>query len=502
MKRVLGTLTLVLASAYVFADAPFTIFRPADQSRVRETVRVLIPRNAVPAGGYLGFFIGGKFVEATVPPLDPTKKYYEYDLDTKAKKLPDGKLTIEAVLYEDYQDQPRIVNRSSVEVTVNNNAESKIPSGGIYLRYNWKPGTESIYQVTTRLIQDTSIGNLDNPGARPNEVSTDVSKFRMVYATENLYPNGEGLIRSQAQPEPGKDYLFEISPDYPDGRRFDASECASVYQRLTQTGLEVFGSVPLGFPIEGLSGEYFGNELIATLPLPTLPSQKVHVGSAWTSRFQRGKFDAAEPYTQNSLVQHFISRGEFRNVEWEMGHPCARIVNAIEVAEPSLEAAKQRKENPGIEPDKIKLEETVWFALDRHQVVKVLRTVSIDAQMSSQGGFGSPGGGGIPGIPGGGRMGPGRPNGPQRGFGGAPGGGKEDVLTPGRLFGPATDLQKGAGGAAFGGAPGGQGRPPFGGGATGGFPGRGRGGGFGGGGLTPLNTYYRLTVEETFVLVQ
>ena len=152
-------------------------------------------------GGYIGIFIGGKFVEATVPPLDPSKKYYEYDLDTKGKGIPDGKLTLEAVLYVDYNSSARIVDRTSVEVTVQNTAANKIPEDGLLLRYKWTPGTQTIYDLTVRHITDVGDERQTKLGAKPSEESDVDERIRMLYAVDNAYPDGSGLVRMQAMPE-------------------------------------------------------------------------------------------------------------------------------------------------------------------------------------------------------------------------------------------------------------------------------------------------------------
>src|SRR6476469_1077811 len=112
MKRLAFSLVMMGAAVLAMAQAPFTIVRPADGAKVREDVRVLIPKNSVPKTGYVGFFLDGKFMEAVIPNL--SGRYYEYLLDTKGKKIEDGKHTLEAVLYVDYSDEPRIVDRSSV----------------------------------------------------------------------------------------------------------------------------------------------------------------------------------------------------------------------------------------------------------------------------------------------------------------------------------------------------------------------------------------------------
>src|SRR5687768_1320852 len=118
MKRSLACIALTVLTVLAWAQAPFTIVRPADGAKVRETIRVQIPKGSIPEGSYVGIFVGGKFVEATI--LDLNGKYYEYLLDTKKRGIGDGPVKLEVVLYSDFGDKPRVVDRSSVNVTVSN----------------------------------------------------------------------------------------------------------------------------------------------------------------------------------------------------------------------------------------------------------------------------------------------------------------------------------------------------------------------------------------------
>ena len=106
MKRSLVILVFMAAIGAALAQAPFTIVRPADGSKVREKVHVLIPKNSIPQGGYIGIFLNGKFLEAVTPPL--AGKYYDYVLDTKGRQIADGKVNLEAVLFVDYNKDGRL----------------------------------------------------------------------------------------------------------------------------------------------------------------------------------------------------------------------------------------------------------------------------------------------------------------------------------------------------------------------------------------------------------
>src|SRR3954447_7132724 len=132
MKRLLAAVIGISVVGSAMGQSSFTVVRPADGSKVREKVRVLIPKNSIDPGSYVGVFLGGKFVEAVVPPVQGN--YRVYTLDTKGRGIPDGELKLELVKYEG-TDSPRIADRSSVTVTVGNQMNIKIPAGGVRLRY-------------------------------------------------------------------------------------------------------------------------------------------------------------------------------------------------------------------------------------------------------------------------------------------------------------------------------------------------------------------------------
>lgn len=483
MKRALIAFVFLAAIGSALAQAPFTIVRPADGSKVREKVHVMIPKNSIPQGGYIGVFLNGKFVEAVTPPL--VGKYYDYVLDTKGRNIADGKVNLEVVLYVDYNENPRIVDRSSVTVNVANSASIAIPRNGFKLRYKFTPKTELVYTLQQRTAISTISGTQNRAGGRPAELPIDAEKIRLLYAVDNSYGNGDGLVRIQALTDKNKDYAVLTTSLSSEPQRYFDYMMHPVYMRITNTGHEVFGSVPEYFPMEGTSGstgEDVMLNLYALFPLPTLPSKAVRPGENWQSRFQNGTLDLEKKDEVTRLTSKFLARGEFLGVEWEMGHPCAKIKNSIASGTTSLEGKQLSARGSAFADDKIELSETIWFALDRGVVVKSVRDMTIDRKMESQGMGGGPGGPGF-GAPGG-RPGAGAPSG-----GGKAGGG---------LGAPGEDRQLGRAGGGRGGPQGGPGGPQGPGGfGPGGF---GQGNGRTGGGGTPQVQYLRIRQQSIFTL--
>jgi hypothetical protein len=515
MKRSIGTLVLAATAVGAFAQANFTIVRPVDNSRVREKVKILFPKGSIPPGAYVGIFLDGQLIDAVVPPVQG--KYQQYILDTKGRGLedtPPGKpARLEAKLYVNYNDQPRIVRTSSVDLSIANTASIHVPNSGFRLRYRFEPGTELVYRMTQRVAVDTISESQNKLGGKPAELPIDSETIRMKYAVDNAYGNGDGLVRMQAMPQQGKDYAILTTSDATEPRKFTQDEMAAIYMRLTPTGKEIFGSIPAYWELEGTASQGVTTNLWAAFPLPSLPEKAVRPGDSWPTKFQNGKIDLGKLYGQTSVIKTVgPARGEFVGVEWEMGHPCAKIRNTISEAQMSDEDKKLVKSGAAMAGEKLKLDETVWFALDTRQVLKVIRDTTVETKQEGMG-AGSPfGGGGVPGGPSGA---PGMPGGP-----GMPPGGKN--RPGGRGVGntaPATggitiNVQRpGAGGrpggfpGAPGGYPGGPGRPGgYPGGPGGGYPGQGGYPGMGGrtgmGGTENANdaTYIRVRIQRIFVL--
>ena len=494
MKRWIGSLMLAGLASVVLAQQPFTIVRPADGAKVRETVHVLIPKGSIPDGGYIGVFLGGKFLEATVPPLKG--KYYDYALNTKELGLPDtepGKpLKLELVLYVDFNEKSRIVDRSSVDINIGNQANIPVPNAGIKLRYTFHPGTRMIYRLDQK-VSISPISDVENSkGGRAAELTSDGEAIRMGYEVMNSYGDGDGLLRMQPLPERGKDFAsFTIGTETQ--KKYFDYEMAPVYMRIHSTGQEVFGSIPLYTPLEGSSGTGAYTDLIGLFPLPTLPTKPVRVGDTWQSQFQEGVLPTGNWQETEALTEPFAARGEFVDTEWEGGHPCAKIKHSIAEGSSTKEGKKLKAAGAQFSDDRVSLEETLFFALDTHQVLRVDRDMTIDRKVANQQlGMGTGGtvgpGGNIPGGPGGQP-----PMGP-----GAGGGGKDegDFMGPLGPQGPLGDFQRGRRGPGMGtpgGPPGSTGGP---GGFPGGFPGQGRTG------APPVSkaTFVRIRLLQTFTL--
>lgn len=377
MKRALLSVLAAAAVGMAMAQTSFTIVRPQEGSKVRETVRLLFPMNSVPDNGYVGIYFNGKFIEAIVPAKGAQYRYY--DIDTKARQIADGPLKVEAVLFQDFADRPRIIERTEVQLEVANSANIEVPDKGLTLRYKFRPGTQWIY----RLTQKVAVNNLSEAIARQTDTASllagaDTEEIRLLYSVDNAYNGGEGLVRLQALPEKGKRELRVTTSDSEEPRTFKDYEVHPLYMRLAGTGREIFGSVPRYFPLQGTTGDGFRTDLFATFPLPTLPEAPVRLGAAWQSGFQLGELDLDKIDDLKSVVTRIPARGEFVGVEWQNGRPCARLRYSLSVNEP-------RTGGRGRLVNAQSISEDIWFALDLGTVIKMVRTYTIDQKIQASG---------------------------------------------------------------------------------------------------------------------
>jgi hypothetical protein len=487
MKRALGTILIGVAAVTALAQqTSFTIVRPADGSRVRENIKLLFPKDSIPETGYVGIYIGGKFVEAVVPA--PSANYRYYDIDTKARGIQDGPLTIEAVLYVDFGDRTRVIDRSSIQVMVGNSDNITVPTNGFDLGYKFRPGTKWIYNLRQRV----AVSNLSEAMSRSTSrqsllAGADVENIRLLYAVDDAYAGGDGLVRIQALPEKGKHTLTLTTENSDVARTFQDYEVHPVYMRISRSGHEVFGSVPRYFPLEGTAGEGFRTDLFVPYPLPTLPKNRVRPGEPFTNAVvQLGDLDLNRIADTKSIVTPIERvRGDVVGIEWQNGHPCVRLRHSLAVNDPRAASAGQ-----GRVRNAQSIEEDIWFALDLGTVIKMVRTYTIDARIAA------PTGGGAAGAGGGRAAGGNTPTASGAGAGSA-GGGQGAVANwflPGlggkffKQFGGDAPIAGGAGRGGQGGAPTSSGAGA--GGAAGGRTG-------GGGGATRI---VRMMIEQVFEL--
>ena len=177
VKTILGATVLGLAITVPMvasAQVPFKVARPQDGARVRETVRIQIPRTALTNVKYLALSVDGKFragLGVPSPVFEKNGKAKSITTDVLAydetsvsilwntKTLtPDPK---NPSLLEGVEDGPHAVEiiafdgnnkrigRQSLTLEVDNKGGLRVPADGILLTYRFQVGDESHYSQKT-----------------------------------------------------------------------------------------------------------------------------------------------------------------------------------------------------------------------------------------------------------------------------------------------------------------------------------------------------------------
>jgi hypothetical protein len=408
MKAVFVTAVLALAGSVGFAQAPFNIVRPADGATVRETLNIDVPRASIPSTGYVGVFLNGQFLRAVVPgpDSDPDARFFTISLDTKNlqvgnQRIGDGPLDIRLVLFAEGERGAFAVDESSIQVMVSNAASIPIPENGLLLRYRWTMGRANVYSWDTEILTEAGTGVTGTGASRSMQLQRETEEpIRLMYATDNVFSDGGALIRMQALPLAGQVSANIIASGTQEPRIYQYWEMAPVYMRVTGTGREVWGSLPPF--VDGTSFRAVDRvDLLASIPLPVLPTQRVRPGDSWVSVIQQGSLDLTNRLEIESVVNAVVVRAEFIGVEWEQGFPTAKIRHSIDGGT-AAQGGRQR------------LEETFWFALDTGTVIRRELVTTREVRLPDSNGQGQgqaqPGGGGPPSLQPGG-------DGPRRGLG-------------------------------------------------------------------------------------
>ena len=177
VKTILGATVLGLAMTMPMAasaQVPFKVARPQDGARVRETVRIQIPRTALTNVKYLALSVDGKFragLGVPSPVFEKNGKAKSITTDVLAydetsvsilwntKTLtPDPK---NPSLLEGVEDGPHAVEiiafdgnnkrigRQSLTLEVDNKGGLRVPADGILLTYRFQVGDETHYSQKT-----------------------------------------------------------------------------------------------------------------------------------------------------------------------------------------------------------------------------------------------------------------------------------------------------------------------------------------------------------------
>ena len=177
VKTILGATVLGLAITVPMAasaQVPFKVARPQDGARVRETVRIQIPRTALTNVKYLALSVDGKFraglgvpspvFEKNGKAKSVTTDVLAYDetsvsilWNTKAltpdpknpsilEGVEDGPHAVEIIAFDGNNKR---IGRQSLSLEVDNKGGLRVPADGILLTYRFQVGDETHYSQKT-----------------------------------------------------------------------------------------------------------------------------------------------------------------------------------------------------------------------------------------------------------------------------------------------------------------------------------------------------------------
>lgn len=396
MKRIFLTAALVTMTAITMAQSGFTIRRPADGQVVRETVEVRIPRNAIPEGaGFVGIWVNGRFLEAVSPfsGVNTDSRDFIYKLDTKGRRIPDGQMTIECVLYAADNRRTTPMGKTSVVVRLDNSGSINIPASGLRLRYKFLPNQEYVYNVQFKSSVQSLTETQDQMGSQGGTIDLGGESLRYRFTVMNTYSNSNGtkesLLLMQPLTQRGKDYAYLTVAGETKPKKYMDYEMHPLYMRITDTGREIFGSIPTYAASETSFGEFNRLDLFALFPMPILPAAGVKPNgvpfpaAVANADLNLDKRDEFLKFT--SLGQ---ARGELQGIEFERGRPCAKVLVSMAQGDPKS-AVQEYKEY-------------YWFALDLGVPIKIERNfvTVMRVRVQPSGGGGGAQGGGNPGRPG------------------------------------------------------------------------------------------------------
>ena len=391
IKRSMLFVAAVLMTASSFAQGSFTVKRPLSGATVRETVPIRIPLDAIPQTGFVGVWVNGVFLEAVAPiaGVNVFGNDFVYKLDTKARKIRDGKMDIELVLYADAGRSNRVLNKTSLSLTLDNFSSIRIPANGLKLRYSLKPNMEYTYRLNIKqslsLASDTDIRlNRENP----LQTSGETLRYKIAVVSQDWAKDLKvGTLLLQPLTEKGKDYSWLTLSGQTERKKYYDYMMHPIYMRVDDMGREKWGGAPFYLPFEGSAGDVNRLDLFGVFPLPILPARGLKMSApTFAGTVQSGILDLEKLREQRRFTQTSPAKGVFEGVEWERGLRCAKIRNSISVGTKST----------GMQD----YEERYWFALDLGMVIRLDRTTTriIEQRATQQagGGAGAGGGGGGP----------------------------------------------------------------------------------------------------------
>jgi hypothetical protein len=297
----------VLSSSVALAE--LEIKRPLDGATVRETVRVIVPAESVPMGGFISCYIDERFRAAVAASEQARTETgdFVYFWDTKAenpdpdlppdqRKARDGRHTITVQTYDAIgksQGEPK-----TITVYVKNNASSDMPADGLKLRYASRVGLWNKYEFKYTLDVKSIQGATDVASSAGEAVEGAEGVIKR--SIEDVLSDSTALVR---QKQVGMVRVYQ------------AGQAVPATWISPKAGYDVEDS--MGKIISRITSTSPGTAV--TIDLPNMPEYRIRIGDTW-SQPEKVLRDA-----MTGEASTFNSTSTLEGLEWESGYPCAKI---------------------------------------------------------------------------------------------------------------------------------------------------------------------------------
>ncbi|MFQ3549802.1 MAG: hypothetical protein SNJ70_08645 [Armatimonadota bacterium] len=304
----LALIILILIPIPLYA---LTLYSPTPDQIVRENVRFTISESALPAGGYVGLFIGpdkefvaginpnagrrkdGKihfFWNSKAPFRDPANP-------TEERRYPDGRHLME---FRVFDSSGKMVDSAEVYITLQNRVPRTTPAPPVRLVNSLPFGKLLRYDARAQ------VSLFDNLGAPISGGLGMTSEFTIIQTIEDVRPNGDIMVRLRLDDnaaisiQGNRTFLYRNTPVRP-----------QLYRMLNRYG------VVSNRNIFGKQAHYSIMDVI-----PVLPSRPAKEGDSWQSELEVNIEGLARPMLLkgNSMLDSF---------EWQDGRRCAKIISRL-----------------------------------------------------------------------------------------------------------------------------------------------------------------------------
>lgn len=434
---VLGTIAIAGGAPRVAAQVPFQILRPQNNATVRETVRIQVPRNAVPPDGYLAYTIDDRFrVALAVPPVPPrgtdrneamewNADTISYLWDTKAiendpklsqeeRVIKEGNHTIEVAAFDRSGKQ---VGSQKVTVTVGNQLGLTSAAEGVPLSYKFRVGDTIVHTQHTEVdfiggrqasASSNRGGRSSSRGARGGGLQmggegqpdglASASQLSGPY-TPTIQTVDARHIRTVEDSLGGGSYFLRdkvlrgtiLTGNGGAARLEDAYALKSRYRTVATTGRVVsYGTLSASKP-----GAYIA------LPIIDLGGGRRRVKQTWETRvpllLEWATLDAPPLVRATNTLE---------GLEWQDGYQTARIRQTFRgTADVPIHGGMGTMQKAQVDMERI-----IWFGYNPGRIIRMETTVNVDgegpsnvvqAMLGSAGASGGPEGGSpAPSLPG------------------------------------------------------------------------------------------------------